>query len=67
MANLSFARIMYGANEDFHASQPTSAPALSTLAAQPVPEDPARTNAASEPATLGELLQKAWATLRGKP
>jgi hypothetical protein len=66
MTNLSLARIMYGTNEDLHASHPPGAPASSSLAVPPVDENPEKTNAASEPDALGELLHKAWVNLTGK-
>ncbi len=66
MANLSLARIMYGTNEDLHATQPASAPSSSSLAAQLVDEKPAKASAASEPDALGELLHRAWTNLTGK-
>ena len=66
MANLSLARIMYGTNEDLHASRPANAPASSPLAAPPVDENPAKANAAAEPDAFGELLHKAWVNLTGK-
>jgi hypothetical protein len=66
MANLSLARIMYGANKDFHASSGMIAPAFSSLKTQPDRENSDKRIAGSEPATLGELLHKAWTALTGK-
>jgi hypothetical protein len=66
MASLSFARIMYGTSEDFHAAQGMRAPASSSITALPVVEKLAQANSATEPDTLGELLHKAWTILKSK-
>jgi hypothetical protein len=66
MANLSLARIMYGTSEDFHAAQPVRPPAFSTLSSQSRLQNSVEANSMSEPATLGELLHKAWAALTTK-
>jgi hypothetical protein len=66
MASRSFARIMYGTSEDFHAAHGENAPASPSLTASPVVEDLANANAAAEPDALGELLHKAWTILKSK-
>ena len=66
MANLSLARIMFGTNEDFHASHGLGAPAFLSLPAQPVLEHSAKASGGSEPATLSELIHKAWTNFTGK-
>lgn len=66
MANLSLARIMFGTNDDLHASQPASVPRSSSLAPQPADEMSAQASVTSEPDALGELLHKVWTNLAGK-
>jgi hypothetical protein len=66
MANLSLARIMFGTNEDLHASQPASVPRSSSLAAEPADENSSETSVTSEPDALGEWLHKAWNNLIGR-
>ena len=66
MASLSFARIMYGTSDDFHAAQGSGAPAVSSLTGEFSVENKAGAYAASEPDTLGELLQRAWTILKNK-
>jgi hypothetical protein len=66
MASLSFARIMYGTNEDFHAAHGVSAPASASFTAQTAVENLAEANAATEPDVLGELLHRAWTILKSK-
>jgi len=66
MANLSLARIMYGTNEDFHASSAMSEPQFASFAAQTVSSNLAKSTNASEPATLSELLHKVWSKLTTK-
>jgi hypothetical protein len=65
MSNLSFARIMYGTNEDHNAPHAVSATAFSTHPAQFVRQG--SSIAGTERTTLGQLLRKAWTTLTGKP
>lgn len=65
MSNLSFARIMYGTNEDHHAPHSVSASAFSTRPSQFLQQDSA--SAGTEQTTLGQLLRKAWTTLTRKP
>jgi hypothetical protein len=67
MSNLSFARIMYGANQDHHAPHSMSASTFSTRPMQSNLQNQANSSNASEHATLGQLLRKAWTTLTGKP
>lgn len=66
MAKLSLARIMYGTNEDLHASEPTGPPSASSLASKPAHQNSAKTDSVSGPDALGELLHKAWSNLTGK-
>jgi hypothetical protein len=66
MSNLSFARIMYGTNEDHYAPRSMSASTFSTRAAQFNIQSLANARNAFENATLGQLLRKAWTTLTGK-
>jgi hypothetical protein len=63
MINLSLARIMYGTNEDLHASNSVNVAAVSSLARTSGENAIARAGAAS---TLGNLLHKAWAALHHK-
>jgi hypothetical protein len=63
MANLSLARIMFGTNEDLHASQPASVPGSPSLAAEPANKNLSETSVTSEPGALGEVLRKAWTNL----
>jgi hypothetical protein len=65
MANLSLARIMYGTNEDFHASSSMN------NAGFPSPQmyggsNFSGTEAGWVPSTLGKLLHRAWAALYHK-
>jgi hypothetical protein len=66
MASLSFARIMYGTSEDFHAAHGVSAPASSSFTARPAFENLTEANPATEPDILGELLHRAWIILKSK-
>ena len=66
MMNVSLARIMYGTNEDLHASHSMNAAGNPSPAHQSAGSGAVgkATNAAS--GTLGGLLQKAWAALHHK-
>ena len=67
MSSLSLARIMYGTNEDTHASHSMNASALSAHTSRSVQENSANAINVSEHATLGQLLHKVWTILTGKP
>ena len=66
MANLSFARIMYGANEDIHSTHGMSTPAFASLASNTGPRNSAKASAGFRLATLGKLLHNAWAIFTGR-
>jgi hypothetical protein len=66
MASLSFARIMYGTSDDFHAAQGAGAPAVSSLKGELSVANMAKEDATSEPDALGELLHRAWTILKSK-
>jgi hypothetical protein len=64
MANQSLARIMYGTNEDLHASTSTSASDLPGLPAPSITENSNNSEPGEE--TLGELLHRVWINVSGK-
>lgn len=66
MMNVSLARIMYGTNEDLHASHSMNVAGVPSLASQSAAGDAARKAAGSGSGTLGGLLHKAWAALHHK-
>jgi hypothetical protein len=63
MINLSLARIMYGTNEDLHASSSMSGATFSSLASS---SDRATRETAAAQGSLGAWLHKAWVSLRHK-
>jgi hypothetical protein len=67
MANLSFARIMYGANEGIHSMHGMGGPAFVSHASNAGPQNSAKAGAGSRLSTLGKLLQNTWAIFTGKP
>ena len=66
MTNLSLARIMFGTNEDLHASSSLNASAVSSLRALSSPENLTAKDAGSA-GTLSRLFHKALAVLHHKP
>lgn len=66
MTNLSLARIMFGTNEDLHASSSMNAPAISSLSMLSSEGNMAAKDVSSPSGTLGRLLHKAWAAFRRK-
>jgi hypothetical protein len=61
MNNMSLARIMYGTNQDFHASASMNAVAIPSLARIVV--EVAHDEATTQPNILSDLLHKAWFAL----
>ena len=66
MVNLSFARIMYGTNEDIHSMQGMSGPAFASLAANRGPRNSVKATGGSGLATLSKLLHNALAIFTGR-
>ena len=66
MANLSFARIMYGANEDIHSMHGMGGPGFASHASNAGPQNSAKASAGFRLATLGKLLHNAWAIFTGR-
>jgi len=66
MMNVSLARIMYGTNEDLHASHSMNAVGIPSPAHQPAGRGAAGKAGDPSSGTLGGLLHKAWAALHQK-
>jgi hypothetical protein len=64
MNNLSLARIMYGTSQEFHSSDNFNTSASPAFSASSPAGGGNQT--AAQPATLGELLHRAWMNLSGK-
>jgi hypothetical protein len=63
MSNLSLARIMYGTSEEVRSSDRFNSPGLSSIS--PAADQP-NASGNQEPASLEELLHKAWQVLSSK-
>ena len=66
MINVSLARIMFGTNEDLHASQLMNAAGVPSLVWSSSANDSTVYQGSNARVTFGGLIQKAWAALYHK-